>query len=239
MNEALIQAENLTKTFEDGCIVALDHVNLVIRKGEFVSIMGPSGSGKTTLLYMIGALDRPTNGRVIVDGVDLARVKDLDGFRSQKVGFVFQLHNLIPTLTSLENVQIPMCELRISAKERRRRAMELLEAVGLGDKAGQLPTRLSGGERQRVAIARALANNPSLILADEPTGVLDSKTGGEIIKLMRGLNRTYGTTVIVVTHDANVAQAADRIVRIIDGGVEASEAASAAEGKADSPRASP
>lgn len=236
MNEALIQAEDLTKTFEDGRIVALDHVNLVVRRGEFVSIMGPSGSGKTTLLYMIGALDRPTSGKVIVDGVDLAQEKDLDKFRSRKVGFVFQLHNLIPTLTSLENVQIPMCELQMSAKERRRRASELLEAVGLGDKAGKLPTRLSGGERQRVAIARALANNPSLILADEPTGVLDSKTGGEIIRLMRSLNSTYGTTVVVVTHDANVAQAADRIVHIIDGRVESTGIASGGERKAGSPR---
>lgn len=220
MNKDMVQTEDLTKTFEDSRIVALDGVNLTIEEGEFVSIMGPSGSGKTTLLNMIGALDRPTSGRVIVDGMNLSKVRSLDRFRSEKVGFVFQLHNLIPLLTSCENVQIPMCELRMTAKERRRRAEALLELVGLTHRMNQVPTKLSGGERQRVAIARALANEPSLVLTDEPTGTIDSQASAEIVKLMSELNRAHGTTLIIVTHDPDVAKSADRIIHIIDGKME-------------------
>jgi ABC-type lipoprotein export system ATPase subunit len=180
-------------------------------------VMGPSGSGKSTLLHLIGALDRPSSGQVIVAGQDLAKVKNLDRFRSQTVGFVFQLHNLIPTLTALENVEIPLYEQRISARKRRGRARELLELVGLGGRLRHLPSTLSGGERQRVAIARSLANEPELVLADEPTGDLDSQSGAEVIALMHRLNRELGTTFIVVTHDPAVARKTERIV-VLDSG---------------------
>jgi ABC-type lipoprotein export system ATPase subunit len=217
-NEVIVETHDLTRVYGDGAEVrALDGVTLCIGQGEFVSIMGPSGSGKSTLLHLIGALDRPSSGQVIVAGQDLATVKNLDRFRSQTVGFVFQLHNLIPTLTALENVEIPLYEQRISAGERRERARELLELVGLGDRLRHLPTTLSGGERQRVAIARSLANEPALVLADEPTGDLDSQSGAEVIALMRRLNRELGTTFIVVTHDPAVARKTERIV-VLDSG---------------------
>ncbi len=192
----------------------------MVREGEFVSILGLSGSGKTTLLNIIGALDKPTSGRVIVDGIDLSKVRNLNRFRSERVGFAFQLHNLIPTLNAQENVQLPMYSLKLSSQERRRRAMELLEVVGLKDRARHTPAMLSGGERQRVAIARALANNPRLVLGDEPTGTLDHKTGQEIIDLMQGLNREQGVTFIVATHDLNVAKSASRILYLINGKIE-------------------
>jgi ABC-type lipoprotein export system ATPase subunit len=217
-NETIVETRELTKVYGDGAEVrALDGVSLRIGQGEFVSVMGPSGSGKSTLLHLIGALDRPSSGQVIVAGQDLAKVKNLDRFRSQTVGFVFQLHNLIPTLTALENVEIPLYEQRIGGRERRQRAGELLELVGLGDRLGHLPNALSGGERQRVAIARSLANEPALVLADEPTGDLDSQSGAEVIGLMHQLNRELGTTFIVVTHDPAVARQTERIV-VLDSG---------------------
>ncbi|MBC8448909.1 MAG: ABC transporter ATP-binding protein [Chloroflexi bacterium] len=217
-NETIVETRELAKVYGDGAEVrALDGVTLRITQKEFVSVMGPSGSGKSTLLHLIGALDRPTSGQVIVAGQDLAKVKNLDRFRSQTVGFVFQLHNLIPTLTALENVEIPLYEQRISGRERRERARELLELVGLGERLRHLPSALSGGERQRVAIARALANKPALVLADEPTGDLDSQSGAEVIGLMHELNRELGTTVIVVTHDPAVARQTERIV-VLDSG---------------------
>jgi ABC-type lipoprotein export system ATPase subunit len=219
MNEnVIVETRELMKVYGDGAEVrALDGVSLRIGQGEFVSVMGPSGSGKSTLLHLIGALDRPSSGQVIVAGQDLAKVKNLDRFRSQTVGFVFQLHNLIPTLTALENVEIPLYEQRISARKRRARAKELLELVGLGDRLRHLPSTLSGGERQRVAIARSLANEPTLVLADEPTGDLDSQSGAEVIGLMHQLNRELGTTVIVVTHDPAVARQTERII-VLDSG---------------------
>ena len=217
-NETIVETRELAKVYGDGAEVrALDGVTLRITQKEFVSVMGPSGSGKSTLLHLIGALDRPTSGQVIVAGQDLAKVKNLDRFRSQTVGFVFQLHNLIPTLTALENVEIPLYEQRISGRGRRERAQELLELVGLGDRLRHLPSALSGGERQRVAIARSLANKPALVLADEPTGDLDSQSGAEVIGLMHELNRELGTTVIVVTHDPAVARQTERIV-VLDSG---------------------
>jgi len=217
-NEAIVETHELTKIYGDGKEVrALDGVTMRVTEGEIVTVMGPSGSGKSTLLHLIGALDRPTSGRVIVAGQDLATVKSLDRFRNQMVGFVFQLHNLIPTLTALENVEIPLYEQRISARERRERARELLELVGLGDRLRHLPSALSGGERQRVAVARSLANRPAIVLADEPTGDLDSQSGAEVIALMHQLNRELGTTVIVVTHDPAVARQTERIV-VLDSG---------------------
>jgi ABC-type lipoprotein export system ATPase subunit len=179
--------------------------------------MGPSGSGKSTLLNMLGALDRPTSGQVLIEGRDLGQIRNLDRFRAQTVGFVFQLHNLIPTLSSRENVEVPMRGQPVSARARRRRARELLELVGLAERMNHLPNQLSGGERQRVAIARSLANRPKLVLADEPTGNLDSHSGGEVIALMHKLNHELGTTFIVVTHDEAVARQTDRILIMQDG----------------------
>lgn len=216
--EYIVETRSLVKLYGDGAQVrALDGVSLRIAAGEFVSVMGPSGSGKSTLLNMLGALDRPTEGQVLIEGGDLAKVKDLDRFRAQTVGFVFQLHNLIPTLTSRENVEVPMRGQPIGAHARRQRAQELLELVGLAGRMNHLPNQLSGGERQRVAIARSLANRPKLVLADEPTGNLDSHSGGEVIALMRRLNRELGTTFVVVTHDAAVARQTQRILIMQDG----------------------
>jgi ABC-type lipoprotein export system ATPase subunit len=213
---AVVETENLTKIYDHG-VRALDAATLRICAGEFVAIMGPSGSGKSTLLNIVGALDRPTSGICRVNGQDLSQVRNLDRFRSKAVGFVFQLHNLIPTMTAVENVEIPLYEERMSEAARRKRAGHLLESVALGDHLHSLPSQLSGGERQRVAIARALANNPSLILADEPTGNLDSKSTDDIMDLLRQLNREQGTTFVVVTHNPAVARAADRIITLRDG----------------------
>lgn len=215
-NQVVVETQELTKVYE-GAVRALDSVNLTIHAGEFIAVMGPSGSGKSTLLNLLGALDRPSSGICRVAGQDLAKVKDLDRFRSKTVGFVFQLHNLIPTLTSLENVEIPLQEEQMSDAARRERAQHLLELVNLGDRLHFMPGQLSGGQRQRVAIARALANKPAIILADEPTGNLDSKSTDEIMDLLRTLNREQSTTFIVVTHNPAVARAADRIITLRDG----------------------
>ncbi|MDA8216502.1 MAG: ABC transporter ATP-binding protein [Dehalococcoidales bacterium] len=214
----VVETRDLVKVYGDGSEVhALDGVNMTVRWGEFAAIVGPSGSGKSTLLNMIGALDRPTRGEVIIGGTPLTKVRDLDRFRSQTVGFIFQTHNLIPTLTARENVEVPMYESAGGAGKRRARAASLLELVGLGDRLNALPNQLSGGQRQRVAIARALANNPAIVLADEPTGNLDSKTTAEILELLCDLNRGQGTTLIVVTHNPQVAREARRVVTIRDG----------------------
>ncbi len=216
----VVETKELTKIYGDSDGVrALDGATLTIRAGEFVAVMGPSGSGKSTLLNLLGALDRPTSGVCKVNAQDLTQVKDLDRFRSKTVGFVFQLHNLIPTLTSIENVEIPLQEEKMRDAARRARAQKLLTLVGLGDRLHFLPGQLSGGQRQRVAIARALANQPAIILADEPTGNLDSRSTDEIMDLLRQLNRDHGTTFIVVTHNPAVARAADRIVTLRDGRV--------------------
>jgi len=212
----IIDIKNLKKAFDNGKIVALDGVNLQVDEGEFISIMGPSGSGKSTLLNMIGALDRPDSGMIKVAGRDLMKEKNLSSFRAREIGFIFQLHNLIPNLTVLENVEIPMFEgpYKDNMDER---AMELLEYLGLADKADRKPSELSGGERQRVAIARALANDPSIILADEPTGSLDSKTEKRILEKLKELNREHDVTIVLVTHDPRVASMASRIIKILDG----------------------
>ena len=217
-NTVLVETRELTKTYGNGNeVVALDHVSMTIQRGEFVAVMGPSGSGKSTLLNMLGALDRPSSGQVIVDGQDLARVKSLDRFRGRTVGFIFQLHNLLPTLSALENVEVPMRGQAGSARKQRQRAEQLLELAGLGDRLHHQPGQLSGGQRQRVAVARALANEPALILADEPTGSLDTQAGDEIMALLADLNQKQGTTLIVVTHDRRVAQATRRILSMQDG----------------------
>lgn len=215
--ENVIEIHNLQKTYDKGKIKALNGIDLEIKKGEFISIMGPSGSGKSTLLNMIGALDRAEEGTIKVAGINLMKTRDLSEFRSQEIGFVFQMHNLVPNLSVLENVEIPMYETRVKSEEMRRRALELLEAVGLKDKADKNPTKLSGGERQRVAIARALVNHPSIILADEPTGALDSKTGDVILNLLKSLHSKEQVTLVMVTHEPYVAEMADRILHVLDG----------------------
>ncbi|MFQ5596022.1 MAG: ABC transporter ATP-binding protein [Anaerolineae bacterium] len=216
----VVETINLTKLYGDGAEVrALDGVDLQLAHGEYVAVMGPSGSGKSTLLNLIGALDRPTAGTVRVNGQDVAQVKDLDRFRAREIGFVFQLHNLIPTLTARENVEVPMQGIGVRGDERRERALELLHLVDMGDRVDFLPNQLSGGERQRVAIARALANDPALILADEPTGNLDSTAGTEVVSLFARLNREQGKTIIIVTHDPVVALSTQRIITLRDGKV--------------------
>ncbi len=216
--ETIVEAQGVVKVYGDGTEVrALDRVDLEIRAGEFVGVMGPSGSGKSTLLNMIGALDRPTEGAVLVEGKDLTQVRDLDTFRARKVGFIFQLHNLIPTLTARENVEVPMMGQPLSRRKRRQRSRDLLEMVGLGHRLDHLPNQLSGGQRQRVAVARALANEPAIILADEPTGDLDSESGGDVMDLLKRLNDELETTFIVVTHDPAVSRETERILIMRDG----------------------
>lgn len=215
----IIEASGVKKHFDRGAIRALDGVGLTIEAGEFVAIIGPSGSGKSTLLHMLGALDTPDEGRVVVDGRDLATERDLSAFRRRTVGFVFQLHNLIPTLTALENVQVPLVDDGVPPRQRKARASELLERVGLSGRLENLPTTLSGGERQRVAIARALVNGPRILIADEPTGAVDSENSRLILDLLKELSRETGMTLIVVTHDPQVAAQADRVVRVLDGRV--------------------
>jgi ABC-type lipoprotein export system ATPase subunit len=206
------------KVYGDGAEVhALDGVDMRVEAGEFIAVMGPSGSGKSTLLNMIGALDRPTRGEVRVGGENLTEVRDLDTFRARQVGFIFQLHNLIPTLTARENVEVPMMGQPIGRGKRKRRAKELLDLVGLAHRLDHLPNQLSGGQRQRVAVARALANEPKLVLADEPTGDLDTESGSEVIELMQRLNRELSTTFIVVTHDPAVSRQTERILIMRDG----------------------
>lgn len=216
-NQNIIEITALKKGYDNGKIKALNGVDLKIKKGEFVSIIGPSGSGKSTLLNMIGALDKADEGSISVAGIDLIHTTDLSEFRSSEIGFVFQLHNLIPNLTVLENVEIPMLETSNSSKEMEKRAMKLIKSVELEDKINQRPTKLSGGERQRVAIARALVNHPSIILADEPTGALDSKTGDIILNLLKELHNKENVTLVMVTHEPYVANMADRIITVLDG----------------------
>ena len=213
----LVELKDVYKSYENGRIKALNGINLSIEEGEFVSIIGPSGSGKSTLLNMLGALDIPDSGLVKVAGRDLQNSKNLNEFRAKQIGFIFQLHNLIPNLTCVQNIEIPMYTMGMSSRDMRKRALDLLDNVGLKDKADQFPNKLSGGERQRVAIARSLANNPSIILADEPTGSLDSKTGDKILKQLIKLHDEKNVTLVIVTHDMDVANQADRIVEVLDG----------------------
>ena len=216
-HQPAVEVRGLVKTFEGGLVRALDGAELTVAAGEFVAVVGPSGCGKSTLLHLIAALDRPDAGTIKVNGRDLAQERDLARYRAREVGLVFQLDNLLPTLGASENVQVPMFEVGLSATERRKRARELLAQVGLDKRAKNLPAELSGGERQRVAIARALANDPAILLADEPTGRLDSQSGLMVLDLLQDLRQRRSLTVVLVTHEASVAQRAHRIVRMLDG----------------------
>lgn len=221
MSNQVVVVEHVSKVFESGDnrVVALDNVSMSVDRGEMVAIMGPSGSGKSTLMTIIGLLDIPTSGRYLIDGIDASNLDRAAqaAVRNQKLGFVFQNFNLLPRLSALQNVALPMVYARISASEREQRARAALEAVGLGNRLGNRPNELSGGQKQRVAIARALVNHPAILLADEPTGALDSRTGHEIMNLFRQLNREQGITVVVVTHDAEVGKQMNRIVSLRDG----------------------
>jgi len=218
----VVETADLKKTYILGKVPvnALRGVNLKVEKGDFVAILGPSGSGKSTLLNMIGALDKPTEGKVFIDGVDVSTLNDnrLADLR-RNIGFVFQFFNLIPRLNAIGNVELPMAISDLGKNERRKHAEELLETVGLKERMKHKPAELSGGERQRVAIARALANNPGFLLMDEPTGNIDSKTAKEIIGLVKRLNEDEGVTIIMITHDQQLASQATRIVKMLDGSI--------------------
>lgn len=216
----VFEAREVTKVYRMGTeeVHALRGVSFAVKPGEFIAIMGPSGSGKSTLMHIIGCLDRPTSGSVFVNGQDVAKATDnqLAEIRNRHIGFVFQQFNLLPRLTALQNVELPLLYAGVPRKERRERALAALEAVGLSDRVRHRPNELSGGQRQRVAIARALVNEPHIILADEPTGALDSRTGQEIMRLFQELH-AGGNTIIIVTHEREVAEHAQRIIHIRDG----------------------
>jgi putative ABC transport system ATP-binding protein len=221
MNDVVIELQDVKKIYKlDGVEThALRGIDLKIKKQEFIAIMGPSGSGKSTLLHMVGALDKPTEGKIFLDGVDISTLKEseLARLRGKKIGFIFQFFNLHPTLTALENVELPMIIIEMNKAKRRKKALELLKSVGLENRADHLPSQLSGGEHQRVAIARALANDPEIILADEPTGNLDTKTEAEIMNYLLNIKKSRQMTVAVITHEMEIAKYAERIIRIVDG----------------------
>jgi len=225
---ALVDLKDIYKIYSDGedeqSIHALDGISLQIFKHEFVAIVGSSGSGKSTCMNIIGCLDTPTSGQYFLNGTDVSTMKDkeLAHIRNRQIGFIFQQYNLIPKLNVLENVELPLLYRGLSANERRKKAMAALERVGLGDRAKKFPNQLSGGQQQRVSIARALAGDPPVILADEPTGALDSKTGKEVLEFLKELNRE-GTTIILITHDNGIAEQIPRVVRIQDGKIIADE----------------
>lgn len=223
---AVLETHDVTKTYtlEDVVVRALCGVSVAVHEGEMVSIMGPSGSGKSTLMHIIGLLDRPTSGTVILDGEDVSQLapNDLAMLRNKHIGFVFQAFNLLPRTTALANVELPLVYGAVAGAERSRRAKEALELVGLGDRLGHFSSQLSGGQQQRVAIARALVNNPSIVLADEPTGNLDSRSGVEVMATLQGLH-AKGITVVLVTHDDRVAKHAERTISVFDGKVRSDE----------------
>jgi putative ABC transport system ATP-binding protein len=215
----LFRTEHLSKLYPDGQVHALENVSIKIRRGEYVAIMGPSGSGKSTLLNLLGALDKPTSGEVYFDGEPLSKVRNLDSIRALKFGFVFQSFHLLPILTALENVQVPMFEGGLSAAARIQRAKELLELVGMNHRAHHMPQKLSIGERQRVAIARSLANEPIALLADEPTGNLDSVSAEGVFDLFAELHQEQGMTIVLITHDEEFGRRAQRTIHMQDGHV--------------------
>ena len=216
-SQTAIRAVDVVKEYEGGLVKALRGVSFDVAQGEFMAIMGPSGSGKTTLLHLIGALDLPTSGRVEILGQDLRDVKDVDTLRNETLGFVFQLHYLIPNLPLWENVALPTHPHGLSRRERRKKACGLLERVGLEHRVDFQPVKCSGGERQRAAVARALINDPKIVLADEPTGSVDTATGHKILELFQGLLKERDTTLVLITHNEDVGERADRLVRIVDG----------------------
>ncbi len=219
-----LEVRGLSKIYDStaGRVVALDNINFTVKKGEFVSIVGPSGSGKSTLLNMVGALDRPTVGQVLINGIDIFALNDsqIATMRNSLIGFIFQSFNLINRTTVLKNVKLPGTISGMSVSEANERAMKILDALGIGDKASQKPINLSGGQQQRVAIARALVNNPAIILADEPTGNLDTKTGDDVFDMLKMLSRKFNRTIIMVTHNPELAESTDRSILIRDGGIE-------------------
>jgi putative ABC transport system ATP-binding protein len=219
----LLEAEALTREFDEGQVRALRGVDFTINEGEFVAVTGPSGCGKSTLLQLLGALDRPTSGTLLYRGKSVPDDPNPALYRAREIGFIFQAFHLLPTFTASENVQIPMFEIDRSASERRERAIELLRLVGLENRLDHFPSKLSGGERQRVAIARSLANGPRLLLADEPTGNLDSKNAHTVLELLIQLQQEQGRTMVLVTHDPTIAQRAGRILSMKDGRVVADE----------------
>jgi putative ABC transport system ATP-binding protein len=217
MNDRLLEAKNATKHYDEGRIQALRGVDLAVNASEFVAITGPSGSGKSTLLQLLGGLDQPTSGEILFRGQSLANSFDLDSYRSRRVGFIFQAFHLLPTLRAVENVQVPMFETRLSVRARQEKAAELLREVGLEHRLQQYPNQLSAGERQRTAIARSLANDPEILLADEPTGNLDTENSAKIMALLTGIQVQRKMTLIVVTHETAIAQLAQRTIQIRDG----------------------
>lgn len=224
MKDTIIKLENIVKKFYIGKpneLEILHGISLEVKKGEFVSIVGPSGSGKSTLMNLIGVLDRPTAGSYILDGIDVSKAQDkeLSAIRNKKIGFVFQTYNLISRTNALKNVELPMLYAGVSAEERHKRAKELLELVEMSDRAKHLPEELSGGQKQRVAIARAMANNPAILLADEPTGALDSQTGRLVMDLFHKLNKEKGITIVLITHSMELAEETGRIITIKDGNI--------------------
>ncbi|NYT01606.1 MAG: ABC transporter ATP-binding protein [Methanosarcinales archaeon] len=219
-NNHIIEIVNLFKVYRGGVDVkALDNINLVIEEGEFLAIVGPSGSGKSTLLNMIGLLDTPTSGKILLKGIDITQISadERARLRNRELGFVFQYHHLLPEFTALENVMMPMLIAGVKKEEARATALQFLEDVGLGDRINSRPNQLSGGQNQRVAVARALANHPSVVIGDELTGNLDTKTSDLIYDLLRKLNKKINQTFILVTHDTELAEKTDRILRIVDG----------------------
>lgn len=229
MSEVIIDLKNIVKRFYEGQMNELEilhGIDLTVKKGEFVSIVGASGSGKTTLMNIIGILDRASEGSYILDGLDVSEAKDkeLSHIRNEKIGFVFQTYNLVARTSALKNVELPMLYAKVPRKERSRRAKELLELVEMGERMGHKPDELSGGQKQRVAIARAMANDPAIILADEPTGALDSKTGCKIMDLFHKLNKEQGKTIVLITHSPELAAETGRIITIKDGCIIGEEA---------------